>query len=457
METGAIILFIFLGLLIGFVFAFLTAKYKYKSASKYSESDVVNLQSELQKTQSELAAASRQSELAEKSISELKQQVQTEAEKAYKLNSELSASRVNGENLEKRLAEQKAEMEKLEERFRKEFENLANRILEEKSLKFTEQNKSNIDQILKPLNDKIKTFEDKVDKVYNEDLRDRATLLQQIKSLQEMNNKISEEANNLTKALKGESKTQGNWGEFILESILEKSGLLKGREYTIQESRVNDEGRRYQPDVIIKLPDERHIVIDSKVSLKDYELFCSADNDDDRASALKNHIGSVRSHIKNLSTKEYQDLYGLNSLDFIVMFMPIEPALSITAQSDVNIWNEAFEKNIVIVSPSTLLATLRTISNIWKQEYRTRNVMEIAKAGGMIYEKFAGAINDLINVGKKLDDAKSSYEESMKKMRTGRGNLIDQFERLKELGAKTNKSLPPELLDRAKGEIIDNE
>jgi len=457
METGAIILFIFLGLLIGFVFAFLTAKYKYKSASKYSESDVANLQSELQKTQSELAAASRQSELAEKIISALKQQAQTEAEKAYRLNSELSASRVNGENLERRLSEQKAEMEKLEERFRKEFENLANRILEEKSLKFAEQNKSNIDQILKPLNEKIKTFEDKVDKVYNEDLRDRATLLQQIKSLQEMNNKISEEANNLTKALKGESKTQGNWGEFILESILEKSGLLKGREYTIQESRVSDDGRRYQPDVIIKLPDERHIVIDSKVSLKDYELFCSSDSDDDRAAALKNHIGSVRSHIKNLSTKEYQDLYGLNSLDFIVMFMPIEPALSITAQSDVNIWNEAFEKNIVIVSPSTLLATLRTISNIWKQEYRTRNVMEIAKAGGMIYEKFAGAINDLINVGKKLDDAKSSYEESMKKMHTGRGNLIGQFERLKELGAKTNKSLPPELLDRANGEIIDNE
>ncbi len=457
METGAIILFIFLGLLIGFVFAFLTAKYKYKSASKYSESDVANLQSELQKTQSELAAASRQSELAEKIISELKQQAQTEAEKAYRLNSELSASRVNGENLERRLSEQKAEMEKLEERFRKEFENLANRILEEKSLKFAEQNKSNIDQILKPLNEKIKTFEDKVDKVYNEDLRDRATLLQQIKSLQEMNNKISEEANNLTKALKGESKTQGNWGEFILESILEKSGLLKGREYTIQESRVSDDGRRYQPDVIIKLPDERHIVIDSKVSLKDYEVFCSSDSDDDRAAALKNHIGSVRSHIKNLSTKEYQDLYGLNSLDFIVMFMPIEPALSITAQSDVNIWNEAFEKNIVIVSPSTLLATLRTISNIWKQEYRTRNVMEIAKAGGMIYEKFAGAINDLINVGKKLDDAKSSYEESMKKMHTGRGNLIGQFERLKELGAKTNKSLPPELLDRANGELIDNE
>ncbi|MDD5360921.1 MAG: DNA recombination protein RmuC [Ignavibacteria bacterium] len=457
MDTALIILYILLGLFIGFVFAFIIAKYKYKSESKYSDLDIQNLQNELSKSQNELSASYKQAEIIGKNLDEIKAQLAAEREKTYQLNSGLSVSKTNNENLEKRLAEQKSELEQLEKRFKTEFENLANRILDEKSLKFTEQNKSNIDQILRPLNDKIKTFEEKVDKVYNEDIRDRATLLQQIKSLQEMNLKISEDANNLTKALKGESKTQGNWGEFILESILEKSGLVKDREYFMQESHIGEDGRRYQPDVIIKLPDDRHIIIDSKVSLKDYEIYSSSDNDEDRSIALKNHIGSIRTHIKNLSSKTYQDLYGLNSLDFIVMFMPIEPALSVTAQSDVNIWNEAFEKNIVIVSPSTLLATLRTISNIWKQEYRTRNVMEIAKVGGMIYEKFEGAIQNLISVGKKLDDAKSVYEESMKKMYTGKGNLVGQFEKLKELGAKTNKSLPAELLERAGDDLIDNE
>jgi DNA recombination protein RmuC len=457
MDTALIILFILVGLIIGFVFAFVLAKYKYKSESKYSDSDIQNLENELSKSRSELSAIYKQAEIIGKNLDDANLQLAAEREKSFQLNSGLSVSKTNNENLEKRLEEQKSELEQLEKRFKTEFENLANRILDEKSLKFTEQNKSNIDQILRPLNDKIKTFEEKVDKVYNEDIRDRATLLQQIKSLQEMNLKISEEANNLTKALKGESKTQGNWGEFILESILEKSGLVKDREYFLQESHTGEDGKRYQPDVIIKLPDDRHIVIDSKVSLKDYEIYSSSESDEDRSIALKNHIGSIRTHIKNLSSKAYQDLYGLNSLDFIVMFMPIEPALSVTAQSDVNIWNEAFEKNIVIVSPSTLLATLRTISNIWKQEYRTRNVMEIAKVGGMIYEKFEGAIQNLISVGKKLDDAKTSYEESMKKMYTGKGNLVGQFEKLKELGAKTSKSLPPELLDRAGDELIENE
>lgn len=456
METGSIIIFLLIGLAVGFASAFLIAKFMYKSESKYTDADIQNLQNELSKSQANLAAALGQAELLGKNLSEVKSLLQKETEKSYGLNSELAASRTAGENLEKRLAEQKGELEKLEARFKTEFENLANRILDEKSRRFAEENKINLDHILRPLGDKIKNFEDKVDKVYNEDLRDRASLLQQIKALQEMNTRISEEANNLTRALKGESKTQGNWGEFILESILEKSGLARDREYTVQTSITTEDGRRYQPDVIIKLPDERHIIIDSKVSLKDYEIFSSAENEEDRASALKNHINSIRNHIKGLNAKSYQDLYGLNSLDFIVMFMPIEPALSVTAQSDVNIWNEAFEKNIVIVSPSTLLATLRTISNIWKQEYRTRNVMEIAKVGGSIYDKFAGIINDLTSVGKKLEDAKNNYDEAMNKMKNGRGNIMMQFEKLKDLGARANKSLPQELLDNENG-IIEKE
>ncbi|MCE1165320.1 MAG: DNA recombination protein RmuC [Bacteroidetes bacterium] len=457
METGSILLFLITGLAVGFVSAFFIAKFMYKSGQKYSETDIRNLEDEIVKAKTELAAAYKQTELTEKNLAEIKSQMQVESEKSFRLNSELSASRTAGENLEKRLAEQKEELEALEKRFKTEFENLANKILDDKSRRFTEENKSNIDQILRPLSDKIKNFEDKVDKVYNEDLRDRASLLQQIKSLQDMNLKISEEANNLTKALKGESKTQGNWGEFILESILEKSGLAKDREYLVQESLTGEDGRRYQPDVIIKLPDDRHIIIDSKVSLKNYEIFCSAENEEERNAALKNHIASIRNHIKGLNAKSYQDLYGLNSLDFIVMFMPIEPALSVTAQSDVNIWNEAFEKNIVIVSPSTLLATLRTISNIWKQEYRTKNVIEIARVGGSIYDKFVGIINDLTGVGKKLDDARNNYDDAMNKLKNGKGSIMMQFEKLKDLGAKANKSLPAEFLDKDDNGLIDKE
>lgn len=270
--------------------------------------------------------------------------------------------------------------------------------------------------------------------------------------MQELNQRVSEEANNLTNALKGESKTQGNWGEFILESILEKTGLVKDREFTVQESITNEDGKRYQPDVIIKLPDNRNIIIDSKVSLKDYEIFCSAENEEEKKRALLSHIGSVRNHIKGLSFKKYQDLYGIQSLDFVIMFMPIEPALSITAQSDINIWNEAFENNIVIVSPSTLLATLRTIANIWKQEYRTRNVMDISKQSSLLYDKFVGMYNDLLEVEKKFESARTGLDSSMKKLKTGRGNLISQVERIKLLGINTTKHMSADLIAEANEE-----
>jgi DNA recombination protein RmuC len=376
----------------------------------------------------------------------------SERESVLTLHSELSREITENKNLEIRLSEQREQIESTEKRFKTEFENLANQILEDKSQKFTDQNKINIDQILKPLNDKIKGFEDKVDKVYSEDLKDRATLLNQIKTLQELNQRVSDEANNLTKALKGENKTQGNWGEFILESILEKTGLVKDREFTVQASFTNVDGRRYQPDVIIKLPDDRNIIIDSKVSLKDYELFCSTDDENVRRKALIAHINSIRNHIKGLSLKKYQDLYGIQSLDFVIMFMPIEPALSVTAQGDINLWNDAFENNIVIVSPSTLLATLRTISNIWKQEYRTRNVLEIAKQSSLLYDKFVGMYNDLIEVEKKFENARESLGSSIKKLKTGKGNLVSQVERIRLLGITTNKKLSADIISEANEE-----
>jgi DNA recombination protein RmuC len=439
------LLSVIFGLVIGGTIAFITAKIMYSKPDIISN-DVFN------KSQNEISALNKEIELLRINVEETGRQLKSERESKLILSSEFSRESTENKNLEIKLTEQKELLESLEKRFKTEFENLANRILDEKSLKFTEQNKTNIDQILKPLNDRIKGFEDKVDKVYSEDLKDRATLINQIKTLQELNQRVSEEANNLTKALKGESKTQGNWGEFILESILEKTGLVKDREFTVQESITNEDGRRYQPDVIIKLPDDRNIIVDSKVSLKDYEIFCSAENEEEKKKALLSHISSVRNHIKGLSLKKYQDLYGIQSLDFVIMFMPIEPALSITAQSDINIWNEAFENNIVIVSPSTLLATLRTIANIWKQEYRTRNVMDIARQSSLLYDKFVGMYNDLLEVEKKFESARTSLDSSMNKLKTGRGNLISQVERIKLLGITTTKNISPDLIAEANEE-----
>lgn len=436
------LLSVIFGMIIGGIIAFISAKVIFSKTDSVPQGVFI-------KAQNDIASLNKETELLGISIAETDKQLKSERESKFSLSSELSKEINENKNLQLRLTEQKEQLESLEKRFQTEFENLANRILEEKSLKFTEQNKTNIDQILKPLSDRIKGFEDKVDKVYSEDLKDRATLLSQIKTLQDLNQRVSDEANNLTKALKGESKTQGNWGEFILESILEKTGLVKDREFVVQESITNEDGKRYQPDVIIKLPDDRNIIVDSKVSLKDYEVFCSTDNDEERKRALASHISSVRNHIKGLSLKKYQDLYGIQSLDFVIMFMPIEPALSITAQGDINIWNDAFENNIVIVSPSTLLATLRTIANIWKQEYRTRNVLDIAKQSSLLYDKFVGMYSDLLEVERKFDAARESLDSSMKKIKTGRGNLISQVEKIKHLGITTAKSLPADLTAEA--------
>jgi len=258
---------------------------------------------------------------------------------------------------------------------------------------------------------------------------------------------MSKDATNLTNALKGQTKTQGNWGEFILETILEKSGLVKGREYTVQESLTTHEGKRFQPDIIIKLPEGKTLIIDSKVSLNAYERFVSSEDERDRAANIKEHIASIRNHIKNLSSKNYQNLYDTKSLDFVLMFLPIEPALSLAIQNDMNLFNEAFEKNIVIVSPSTLLATLRTIASIWRQEHQNKNALDIARQSGALYDKFVGLLDDLKNIGDKIKATQNSYEDAMKKLSTGRGNLIGSVEKIKSLGAKTTKALPQNLLD----------
>lgn len=391
----------------------------------------------------------------EQAISSARAETNTETQKIISLSGELSESKANYANLESKLKEQKNELEELQSKFSKEFENLAAKILEDKSRRFTQQNKENLDTILTPLKEKISEFEKKVSDVYVNETRERAALAEQLKNLHELNRQMTEEANNLTRALKGDSKTQGNWGEFILESILEKSGLVKGREFFMQETIKNEEGSNLRPDVIVKLPDEKSMIIDSKVSLTAYEAFNSADDENERKRNLNEHITSIRRHIKELSPKDYQNLYGLNSLDFVLMFIPIEPAFALAVQNDQSLFYDAFEKNIVIVSPTTLLATLRTISSIWKQEKQTKNALEIAKKGGELYDKLSAFVEDLIKVGTRMDDAKKSYEEAMKKLADGRGNIVSRAQNLKLMGAKATKSIDQRIVDRATDEDED--
>ncbi len=422
------IVYLIIGVIIGAAAAYFAAKYKFQRGTGKLE---------------------ERSAISEKNLEQAKLELNSERSKVLDLNSKLSASKADYSNLEQRLAEQKKEIEDLQAKFTKEFENLANKILDEKSRKFTEQNKTNLDDILKPLGERIKEFEKKVNDVYINETKERASLAEQIRNLHELNQQMTKEATNLTRALKGDSKTQGSWGEFILESILEKSGLVKDREYVVQGTVKNENGKLLRPDVIINLPENKNMVIDSKVSLTAYEQYNSAEDDSERTRFLNEHTASVKNHVRRLSPKEYQNLYGLQSLDFVLMFIPIEPAFAAAVQNDSSIFYEAFDKNIVVVSPTTLLATLRTIASIWKQEKQNRNAMEIAKQSGELYDKFVGFMEDLIAVGNNLRQTKDNYDKAMNKLAEGKGNLIKRVEDIKQLGAKTTKSLPNTLLDRA--------
>jgi len=382
-------------------------------------------------------------------LNEEKKVASVERNKVLELSTVFSRTDADYKNLQLKLAEQQKEMEGLQEKFTTQFENLANKIFEEKGKKFADQNKINLGEILNPLREKISDFEKKVELTNTESIKNHSALREQLTNLKELNQQITKEASNLTRALKGDSKAQGNWGEYILESILEKSGLVKGREYFIQESLTSEDGKRLQPDVVIKLPDSKNLIIDSKVSLVAYERFMSADDETERSVQLKQHIVSLRQHIKGLSEKNYQTLYSAGSLDFILLFVPIEPAFSASVRYDVEIFNDAFEKNIVIVSPSTLIATLRTISSIWKQEFQNRNTVEIARQATALYEKFRGFTEDLIEMGNQLKRTQSSYEGAMNKLSTGKGNLVGSVEKIRLLGLKPTKTIDQRLVERA--------
>jgi DNA recombination protein RmuC len=439
------IIFLIIGLAIGFLLAF----FFLQSKKTVPLEEANKLNEEINSLKIENGKLGERIKILEEDKTNLQSEIKLERDKSEKLNAENSSLKSDYSNLQQKLNEQRAEIEELQQRFVKEFENLANKIFEEKSAKFTEQNKEKLSEILNPLKEKISDFEKKVEETNKESIDRFSSLRQQLSMLKDLNQQITQEAKNLTEALKGQTKTQGNWGEFILESILEKSGLVKGREYSVQESLTTESGKRYQPDVIINLPENKSIIIDSKVSLVAYERYISSEDETEKEKALRDHIISIRSHLKNLSSKNYQSLYNLNSLDFVLMFMPIEPAFALAVQNDADLFNDAFEMNIVIVSPSTLLATLRTIASIWRQENQNRNAMEIARQAGALYDKFVNFYNDLLDVGKKLDAAKDSYEEAMKKVHDGRGNLIAGVEKMKQLGAKASKSIPPVALNRA--------
>ena len=368
---------------------------------------------------------------------------------------QLTKKEVDFENLRERNLEQKQEVEKLQEKFTKEFENLANKILEEKTSKFTEQNKENMKNILSPLQDRIQTFEKRVEDSHKENITYHATLREQIFGLREMNDKMSKETINLTKALKGDSKMQGNWGELVLERVLEKSGLEKDREYHMQQSHLNDEGQRVYPDVVINLPDGKKMVVDSKVSLTAYEKYINEEEDGLRSVFLKEHVNSIRRHVEQLGEKNYHDLYQIESPDFVLLFIPIEPAFAIALNEDTALYNKAFEKNIVIVTPSTLLATLRTIDSMWANQKQQENAFEIARQAGALYDKFEGFVLDLVKLGNKIKDSKTEYDNAMNKLVDGKGNLITSIEKLKKMGAKAKKSLPESVLKRA--EMDENE
>jgi DNA recombination protein RmuC len=445
LMSDVVIQFIFplFSLIIGLFLGYLYSYLKVSKSAHQTESKILVLSSELEHVKSELIQS--------------KQLIDGLRGEKNQISITLAHKQTEGDGLLVKLAEQKQELEKLQERFTKDFELLANKILEEKSTKFTEQNKENLKTILSPLQEKILLFEKKVEDTHKENIGFNASLHQQIRGLREVHEQMSRETLNLTKALKGDAKMQGNWGEMILEKVLEKSGLEKDREYFVQKSFETSDGAKVFPDIVINLPDGKKMIVDSKVSLVSYERYINEEEDVAKEAMLSMHIQSIKRHIDQLSEKNYHDLYQMESPDFVLMFIPIETAFSLAINSDTSLYNKAFEKNIVIVTPSTLLATLRTIDSMWVNQKQQENALEIARQAGALYDKFEGFVTDLIQIGKRIDDSKKEYTEAMNKLVDGRGNIIHSIEKLKKMGAKAKKALPESILRRADIEDSDSD
>ncbi len=354
----------------------------------------------------------------------------------------LEAERTRFADQEARTKQHLADLEKLRATMQTEFQAVAAKILDEKSKKFTDQNKEQVDTLLHPLRQQIKEFRERVDTVYKGDTEDRAALKTQIEQLRQLNTHITEEASNLTRALKGQSQARGAWGELVLERLLDSAGLIQGENYLVQESITTDDGRRLRPDILVRLPDDRHLVIDSKVSLIAYERAVNAEDDQLKTSATSEHVRAVRTHVEQLSAKQYDDTGKLVTPDYVFMFVPLDHAFALALQADPALYEWAFDRRVILVTAPSLLVTLKTVAMVWKQDRQTKNVQAIADRGGALYDKFVGLISDLETMGKQLENARGAYDGVMNKLSTGRGNLLNQVEDLKRLGARAKKSLP---------------
>lgn len=420
------------GLAVGYIFAL-------RKSNKSPELD------QLRKIHEELgsahASAQKQVQIQQQRLDELRVELDSLRE-AYQKESVRAAQLETGKAaVEKQIESQRADIQNMQEAFRKDFELLANKIFNEKTEKFNVQSRASIDVVLEPLKTKLKDFQDKVELTHKESLMQATSLREEIRHLRETGQKMSREAENLTKALKNDSKVQGDWGEMILESILEASGLVKDREYFMQQSFTNDEGRRLQPDVMIKLPDEKWVIVDSKVSLTAYERYVRSEDEKERDNELKAHILSLKTHIKGLSGKSYQDISNGKNLDFILMFIAIEPAYLTALNRDPSLFNEAYDKGIVMVCPSTLIASLKIIASTWKHEYQNKNALEIASRGKLLLEKFSNFVSDMEKIGLHITRTEGAYKDAMNKLKDGRGSLISQAQQLEDLGVKTSKQI----------------
>ncbi len=383
------------------------------------------------------------------SFQELEKRWLQEQTHSQQLSIQLAQQKIRLEQ-EKRASSEKLELlQKAREEMTIQFRDLAAQVMEKNSESFNRQQQKSLGSMLDPFKDQLNEFRKRVDHVYATESKERVSLLNEINNLKTLNQQITEEASNLTKALKGDRKAQGNWGEVILERVLEASGLQKGREYETQLNLQSNDGNRFLPDVVIHLPDNKDIIVDSKVSLSAYERFFSSETEDERLLALKQHIQAIRDHVNKLSEKKYDDLKGINSLDFVFIFIPVEPAYLLAVQEDPNLFSDAFTKKIIVVSPTTLLATLRIVENLWRFDKQNKNAEEIARQAGKLYDKFHGFVSDLDKVGNRLEQAQQSFEDAKNKLSSGRGNLITSTEKLKKLGAKTRKQLDAPVLDNA--------
>ncbi|MDY0015526.1 MAG: DNA recombination protein RmuC [Bacteroidales bacterium] len=440
------ILFFIIGLIIGLISTavvyFLLQK-RMQELKKEAE-EIISFKAANQSMQSRL-------EYLQKEMQENKLALENKNVEIQDYIHKYALEKTRNEALEEKLETQKQEVSNLRQELNKEFKILANEILEEKAKKFSELNEEKIGNILNPLKEKIQTFEKKVEDTYNHETREKASLREELKNIININRQMSEDAQKLTSALKGDSKTQGDWGEFQLELLLEKTGLQKGTHYMQQPNYKTEDGNSLRPDYIINLPEEKNFIIDSKVSLTAYERYFNAEDEKEKAAFLKQHLVSVQQHISDLGSKNYPGLYGINAPDFVFLFFALEPALTLALQNDPALFDKALNRNVVLVSNSTLLASMRTVSFIWKQENQKRNVLEIAKESGMLYDKFVAFSEDLIRIGERLQTTKDSYDTAMNKLSTSskKGDtIIGRMEKIKQLGANASKSIDQRLLHK---------